>query len=378
MKHESSRSASQSGCPLAAQTIFCQAGGVRRFFWLALMAFGLAARGAEIHIDFGDFATGKSPDGFYSVLVGGSEPGDWKITTEKVPSAFTPLTPGASPRMVQQAVLAQTSQSPSTERFPLLIYDKETFKDFNLATRFKITGGALEQVAGVVFHFENESNFYVICADAMANTFYCYKVENGEWKPPLGSGLKISQGGWHQLAVQCEGNRIVGSLDGNDAIKLVDSTYDGNPGKIGFITKGDTTADFGNTTVNFSPIVPMAQTLVQNIMEKYPRILGLRIYVLDAKKHPHVIASKDKKEIGRPGTSAEEGAITNGAVYFGRGIGTVAVTMPLRDRNGNPIAAVRVELKSFVGETEDTATDRARAIVQKMQAQALTRQDLLQ
>ena len=47
------------------------------------------------------------------------------------------------------------------EHFPMLIYDGETFGDFNLTTRFKIVGGVMEQMAGIVFHFQNDSNFYV-------------------------------------------------------------------------------------------------------------------------------------------------------------------------------------------------------------------------
>jgi hypothetical protein len=42
------------------------------------------------------------------------------------------------------------------------------------------------------------------------------------------------------------------------------------------------------------------------------------------------------------------------------------------------VAAVRVELRSFLGETRDTALTRARMIVSQMQAQVLSTQDLLQ
>jgi hypothetical protein len=52
--------------------------------------------------------------------------------------------------------------------------------------------------------------------------------------------------------------------------------------------------------------------------------------------------------------------------------------MALTDRNGDPVAAVRVELKSFMGETQDTAVERGRGIVKLMQAQVLSGQDLTQ
>jgi len=56
----------------------------------------------------------------------------------------------------------------------------------------------------------------------------------------------------------------------------------------------------------------------------------------------------------------------------------VAVTLPLRDRNGDPMAAVRLRLKSFMGETQDHAVTRATQIVHDMQAQVTTAKDLMQ
>lgn len=350
---------------------------MRKFFFCFCFAAAVSVSGAEIKIDFGDIPVGQTPTDFHSALTDGGEPGDWKIVTDKVPSAFAPLTPQAS-AVNRQTVLAQTSQDPTDERFPMLIYDGETFKDFKLTTHFKIVGGGLEQMAGVVFHFQNESNFYAVCADALGNKFQCYKIENGVWKPPFGQAMTISTGNWHELAVQCEGNRIVCSLDGKDAIKLVDSTYSGNPGKIGFGTRADTVAHFGDTTIDYTPRVPAAQALVQNIMQKYPRILGLRIYTLNDKGEPRIIASKDEKEIGQPGTDAEKNAITKAEIFFGRSKGTVALTLPLRDRNGDPMAAVRVELKSFFGETQDTALTRATMILKEMRAQVLSKAELTQ
>lgn len=140
----------------------------------------------------------------------------------------------------------------------------------------------------------------------------------------------------------------------------------------------DSLTHYGDTSIVYSPEVPMAQLLVQNIMEEEPRILDLRIYALNKSGMPRVIASNTATEMGKDGTDAEKSAINDGSIYYGRGRGTVAVTMPLTDRNGDPVAAVRVELKSFLGETRDTALTRARMIVSRMQAQVLTSQDLLQ
>jgi hypothetical protein len=91
----------------------------------------------------------------------------------------------------------------------------------------------------------------------------------------------------------------------------------------------------------------------------------------------HILASKNEAETGQPGTDAEKQAFTSGTISMGHGKGTVLVDMPLNDRNGDPIAAVRVELKSsMLGETRDMVLDRVRIIINAMQAQVLSKQDL--
>jgi hypothetical protein len=106
-------------------------------------------------------------------------------------------------------------------------------------------------------------------------------------------------------------------------------------------------------------------------------MLGLRIYTLQTNDITRVIASNDIAEIGKEGTDAELKAIQNGATSFGREKGEVLITLPLHDRNGEYIAAVRVRLKSYFGETQDHALTRARMIVKQMQDQIGTQKDLL-
>jgi hypothetical protein len=361
---------------LVARPFFATLRGMRNLFFGLCLALAAPAFGAEIKIDFGGFQTGQTPSGFHSALAGGGRPGDWKIVMDEVPSAFTPLTPQA-PVVTRQAVLAQTSQDPTDEHFPMLVYDGETFKNFTLTTQFKIVSGIVEQMAGVVFRYQNESNFYVIRASALGHNLRFYKVVNGIRSDPIGPEMDISTSVWHTLAVQCDGNQITCWLDTHLVMPpLIDNTF--FTGKVGFWTKSDAVSYFGDTDIHYTPRVPAAQALVQNIMAKETRILALRIYALDDKGQPHIIGSKDEKEIGQPGTGLEKAAITNGTVSFGRGTDTVVVTLPFRDRNGDPMAAVWVRLKSFFGETQEDAVTRATFIIKKMQAQITSSQDLMQ
>jgi hypothetical protein len=348
---------------------------MRKFLSGLLLALVLPALGAEIKFNFGSFSAVNMPTNFHSALAGGGQPGQWTILLDEAPSAFAPLTPQA-PSVSHRAVLAQTSQDMTDEHFPVFVYDGETFKDFRLTTQFKIVSGIVEQMAGVVFRYQNASNFYVLRASALGHNMRFYKMVNGLRSDPIGPQLDITTGAWHTLSVQCQGNQITCWLDDRLAMPpLNDSTF--ATGQVGFWTKSDAVSYFGDTAINYTPLIPAAQTLVNGIVEKQPRLLGLRIYTLDEKGRPHIIASKIEKEAGQPGTDAEKAAMTDGTVSFARSSGTVLVTLPFHDRNGDPIAAVRVQLKSFFGETQDNAVTRALAVVKEMQTQITSAEDLL-
>ena len=353
---------------------------LKTFFglWLAL---AVSASGAEIKINWGDFAAGQLPTNFHNALAGTGGPGDWKIVTDESPSAFMPLMPQITPTApaVRRPVLAQLSQDPTDEHFPMFIYDGQTFKNFRLVMPFKIIGGVTEQMAGIVFRFQNESNFYYIRVSALGHNLRFFKVVDGiRHDDHIGITLDIATNTWHTLAVQCVGDQITCWFDGRPTMPtLNDSTF--STGKIGFWTKSDAVSYFGDTTIDYTPIVPAAQALVNSTMKKYPRIVGLRIYTPDATGQMRILASKNETEIGQPGTDAEKNAFVNGTVSMGHHKGTVLVDMPLNDRNGDPMASVQVELKSYsLAETQDMVLDRVRIIVNAMQAQVLSKDDLMQ
>ena len=70
--------------------------------------------------------------------------------------------------------------------------------------------------------------------------------------------------------------------------------------------------------------------------------------------------------------------ITRSLVYQCRLKDVQMVTLPLHDSNGETIAAVRVVMKTFPGETEKTAITRALPIVKQMEARVQTAKDLTQ
>lgn len=347
---------------------------MRKLFLSLCCALALSAPGAERVFDFSEVPANQPPPGFNSTLFGKGKPGNWKIVMDEVPPLLAPLT-DKSPSWTRRPVLAQLSTDPTDERFPLLIYEGDTYEDFTLTTRFKLVDGLTEQMAGIVFRLQDEKNFYVIRASGLGKNIRFYKVVNGERTDPIGPQLDIVKGIWYELQVVCKGNQISASLDGRPALPVMTDNSFGR-GKIGFWTKSDAISYFAETRINYKPREIQAQVLVRAALAKYPRVLGLKLYTLDDQGEPRIVGSKDPQEIGTAGTIAEKETIASGKFYYGKSKDSVSVIMPLRDRNGESIAAVRVVMQTFTGQTEQNAFARARPIVKEMQTRVSTLKEL--
>lgn len=342
-------------------------------FWL-LAALVAPAPGAEKVFTFTEPTTNRVPANFRPLLFGEGKPGQWEILYDDVPPLLAPLSEKA-PTLSKRAVLGQLSQDSTDDRYPILVYDGETFGDFTLTTRFKLVGGATEQMAGIVFRVKDSKNFYVIRASGLGRNIRFYKVVNGERTAPIGPEMEIPVGVWHELKIECKGNQISSWLNGKEVIPtLTDNTF--AFGQIGFWTKSDAVSYFTDTKIVYVPREIPARALVREMVEKYGRLKGLKVYVLGSNGEPEIVASKDEAEHGLPGGLYEKDCLTQGRIFYGndKKEKIVSVVQPLRDRNGDTIAAVRVMMESGAGQTEQNALARALPIMKEMQArvQALT------
>lgn len=340
--------------------------------WIASVACG-----AEKIFDFREDKLNETPRGFQSLLAGRGEPGDWKIIHDEVPSGLAPLTPN-NPGTSRQPVVAQLSRDRTDERFPMLVYEDETFGDFTLTTRFKLVDGKEEQMAGIAFRIQDERNYYYIRASALGGTFYFFKIVDGVRSSPIGNKIEIPQGVWHEMTIECKGPRIRAVLNGKEAIPWLDDKSF-TIGKIGFWTKSDAVTHFASTTIDYRPRETLAQLLVKDAYKKYPRLQGLKIYAPTNEIGPmQVVASLDPAEVGKNAPKEAEEVLAKKGYYYGRGSGEVMLTLPLHDNNGEKVAAVRVVMKTFLGQTEKNALARAMPVVQGMETRIQTLKDLVQ
>ena len=347
------------------------------FFWaLALLAWPALA--AEHRFDFANVHENQTPPGFLSAVTGEGKPGDWRVIMDDVPPLMQPISQ-AAPSVAKQAVLAQLAQDPADEHFPLLIYQGETLDDFTLTTRFKTVKGVQERMAGIAFRIQNTTNYYVVRASSLGNNVRFYKVVNGGRQPLVGPDVPVPSDTWHELKVECKGINIQCSFDGKEVINVADKLNPFMSGKIAFWTKSDSVSYFADARLTYKPHEPPAQVMVREVLKKYPRLLGLQVYVLgNEPTTTRLLASSKTNELNRVGGRVEQDVIEQGTPYYGKEKEFVSVVLPLRDRNGDPVAAVRVIMKTFAGQTEQNAFARAQPVVLDLQGRFKSLQDLVQ
>jgi len=339
---------------------------VLHFLFAAAILTALSANAAEKLFDFATCKPGEAPPGFKSLLAGSGIPGEWKVIATDVPSLLAPFATGAKPTY-QQLALAQLSRDKTEERSPLLVYEGETFGDFTLTTKFKIVDGEVEQMAGIAFSIQDEKNFCYVRASALGGTLAMYRVVGGILTAPVGIKTPISKGEWHDLMVEWKDRRIRAELDGKIALPVQEEKVEHN-GKIGFWTKSDSVSYFAETRIIYRPRITLAQTLVQDALKKYPRLLDLQIFAGSPTNaaEMHVVGSKELKEIGQPAPKGVREVIDGKGFYYGKDSQSVLVMMPLHDWNGDTVAAVKVLMKTFPGQTEKNAFARATPIIKDM------------
>ncbi len=350
-------------------------------------AFALGVSAAQIEFDFSQDAVDQPPPGFLSLVTGPGQPAQWKVVDEPVPPILAPLEPTAPARNAQRAVLSVQSFDLAENHFPVLLFTNEIFDDFTLTTRFKLGGGVVEPSAGVVFRAQDQSNYYVVRASAEGNLLW-HRVVGGQSYANLGIGVKVPMARevWRELRIECSGSQIRCYLDGRLAIPptrpgaptndlaINDTTF--ARGKIGFWTKADTQCSFVDARVQYTPHVPYVQIVVSNIVKKYPRLLGLKVYANRSADLPVVIGGMEEHDLGAAGTKTEADVIERGSIYYLKLEKAVEITLPLRDRNGDIVAALKVKMKSFRGETQATAVTRAAIVKKAVEQQIETLQDI--
>jgi hypothetical protein len=349
----------------------------RLLFIFLTFSIAAACSAADKSFNFADMAVNSYPTGFVNWVTGNGTPGEWKIIEEELQTSPAG-TKGNGPKYTK-VVLAQLSNHPIDEHFPLLVYDDLTFSDFSLTTKFKTVKGTMEQMAGIAFRIQNPSNYYVIRASSLGNNVRFYKFVNGERSPPLGPEVPVPTGVWQELKIEVKGNTIHFFLNDKDIFPVMtDNTF--RDGKLGFWTKSDSVSYFSDTQIHYTPKVIFAQVLVNELMKVNPRLLGVKIFAINPKSSAplQIVASTSPADLGIKGEDAEQQVIEKNAMFYGKGKDVCEVTIPLHDRNGETVAALRLRMKPFPGQTEQNALARSLPIRAEIEGRIPSAADLFE
>lgn len=337
-----------------------------RLLSVALIASSLLPLGAaEWVFDPTRLVAGSVPDTFRPSLTGSGPPPAWQLVAVEATSQFESLT-DRSTALTREVVLTETSQDPTDERFPLLVLEEETFGDFTATLDFRLVGGRVARMGGLAFRYQNPSNYYVLRASALGNTFRFYKVVEGIRSDPIGPELPVPSDTWHTLEVQCRGNQIDCRFNGAQVIPtLTDTTF--LRGRLAFWTKSDSQVHIRRLRVQYDAIRTLPDRLVRRAQEQHPRLLSITIYGTRGGQ-VQALASSDPERVGRTGGDSEVRALAEGTISAGSTRDHAAAVFPLRDRNGDTLFAVRLHLRTFAGQTDNNIAARGRLILNDLEA----------
>jgi len=186
---------------------------------------------------FDDNKPSELPVGFQNAFTGKGEPGRWVVKKiEHAPSADN--------------VVEQTKLDETDYRFPLLVLDGVSYKDFMAFVRFRAEGGKSDQAGGLVFRYKDNNNYYVLRANALENNVRLYTVINGNRRQIGGKDTRVTPKEWHLLKVICKADKIQCFFENTKMIEVSDNTFDS--GSVGLWTKSDSYTYFDDLVIQES------------------------------------------------------------------------------------------------------------------------------
>ncbi|MBL69815.1 MAG: hypothetical protein CMO74_15460 [Verrucomicrobiales bacterium] len=314
---------------------------------LAMLWSGLSAAAALNPLNFSRQQLGKAPAGFVPV---NSEATEWTVIKAKVPSTLDPT------QLVDRHCLKHRGGTPDTKRYPALLLDHRDYDDLILKTSFQITGGSGVKAAGVVFRTQKDNSAILFAIIPEKENMYLKFCEKGV---PVGgpeSRIKIPKDGWYHLEISCRNNVINGRLNGEsfDSIKLNDMPA----GRVGFWTRGDTECLFAMSSLTLP--LTLAQGAVNDITRANEHLK--RMELIGQRRGAdglEIAAATNAALTGKAGPESCRPTLEKGAVVYSEDDDEVEIIMPVRDVEGDIIAAARMILSS--GKLTTQARNRARA-----------------
>jgi len=157
------------------------------------------------------------------------------------------ITDDSAPTGPNVMALTQTKNSGGT--FNLLIAERTSFQDLDLAVKLKALTGKEDQGGGPIWRAQDEKNYYVARWNPLETNLRVYYVKDGKRVQLANADVTVDPKAWHEIEIKHVGAKITVGLDGKKLIDVEDRTF-AEAGKIGLWTKADAATAFDDIKVN--------------------------------------------------------------------------------------------------------------------------------
>jgi hypothetical protein len=180
---------------------------------------------SPVFIDFEQLPASAAPAGFTAASSATGSSAQWQIqAAAQAPSGTQ--------------VLAASSKQDEQEDSSFYIYDAVTAADADISVHFRVAAERPEQIAGLVFRWQDAGHFYLLRADARVNSVRLYRIIDGRRRLFGSYDKTINADQWQTLRVQVQGDRFEVFLN-EQRLFLADGQTLTAPGKIGLLIQGD-------------------------------------------------------------------------------------------------------------------------------------------
>ncbi|MBC8324479.1 MAG: hypothetical protein H8E27_02475 [Verrucomicrobia subdivision 3 bacterium] len=333
---------------------------------LILAALAPALFAANPALDMAKQQLGKAPKGFTAKAAGVGNAGKAIVREGKIPAAN-----GVG--NVKGRFIEVTGGDKDSNHYTLVMLDALAPNDFSGSVRFRIIGGKVMPVAGIAFRAQDAKNYYLLAVKPNDTRLYWTVFEKGKAVQGLrDNAILPAPGGWHDLKFSAKGNALTWSLNGRNQFITYDpkKTPDFRKGQFALWLRSDTKAEFAHLKL-LNPAEMLAKRhgdVLRRAVRGDERVLSLQLVARPAPKQaPQILGSLNAAEVGQPAHADCAKAMDLNKNFHGRKNDVATVTLPLRDKNGVIIGAVRVSLRSPVGTENRLDIARATALVKQFQ-----------
>lgn len=151
--------------------------------------------------------------------------GSWAVRAE----ADAPSRPNA---------LCQTA----TAEFPAIALSLDQRDNVSIAAKVKPIRGSEDQAAGLIFRVRDQSNYYVVRANALEANVNIFAYVNGRRSQIAEGRAEVKAGVWQDLRAEAVGDQIRAFFGGRLVAEVRDKTF--GSGGVGLWTKSDSVTCF--------------------------------------------------------------------------------------------------------------------------------------